>query len=207
MSDNRVVHRRVALGVFVGVLVVAVGVVALLGGFDRRATNAVNVSLGSEIDNGQMIYLPESATVQYHPDSDTHPWEVIIYMKVRNPQPDPMEPIGTWSSTSIRGLDPATRLIAASNGFYLGTPPPDQDGFRQGDRYYVPPDNQWMDMQVQVYPDVSFQPGSGYMVAFRPLQYAQVYAFGYSSQEDWTVNSYARNITVALPLTRLPDAD
>jgi len=200
-----VMHRRVALGVIVGMLVIAVGVVAALGGFAYRASQSVYVPLGQEIDNGEMVFLPDSATVQYDPQNDTQPWEIIAYMKVRNPQSDSLPPIGTWSA-NIVGVDPSTRAVTESANVYLGTPSVDGNGLGSISRSNVPPDNQWIDMQVKFNPDPSFQPGQTYLVGFQQMRYAVTILFGYTTDKEWAGNPFARPVIVELPLKRLPDA-
>ncbi|MCL2652979.1 MAG: hypothetical protein FWD63_04225 [Propionibacteriaceae bacterium] len=204
MTEKAVTRRRVAFGVIVGVLVIAVGVVALLGGFQHRKADSVAVPLGQEIDTGMMVYLPESATVQFKTESDTAPWEVIITMKVRNPQAESLQPVNT-ASPNVLGGDPNTGAIANPKRVLLGATPPGDSVFSQSPRGFVPPDNRWMEMRLVVNPAPSYVPGSTYIAVFRPMKYSASTAYGYSSDKSWRINSQSRALTVAVPLTRLPD--
>lgn len=206
MGEKAVVHRRVAVAVVVGVLVVAVGVVALLGGFQQRGSNNISVPLGQEVDTGMLVYLPISATVQYKTKADTKPWEIIITMKVRNPQTESLVAVDSMNP-NVAGADPQTRLIASAGRVLLGAQPPGDSLFNNSPRSFVPPDNQWMDMRVVVNPAPSYVPGSTYIAVFRPMEYTASAAYGYSADKSWNVNSFARYLTVTVPLTRLPDTD
>lgn len=203
-ADKTVTRRRVALGVVVGILVVAVVVVAALGGFAYRSSQSVYVPLGQEIDNGEMVFLPESATVQYDSSSETYPWRIIAYLKVRNPQADALAPIPVFAG-NIAGIDPQTRATSDVSSTYLGTPTDDNNGLGSTARQNVPPDNQWLDMQVTFKPDPSFKPGQTYMVGFQQMRYAVTLLFGYSTQKEWAGDPFARPAIVELPLTRLAD--
>ncbi|MCL2652982.1 MAG: hypothetical protein FWD63_04240 [Propionibacteriaceae bacterium] len=205
MPDKTAVRRRVILGVVVGVLVIAVGVLALLGGFAARKSTTVTVPLGQEVDNGEMVFLPVSATLQFRTKDDTTPWEIVIQMKVRNPQTESLRPMDTWSD-NIVGVDPSNRNVTTVYATYLGTPPPGDSASNSG-RRSVPPDNKWMDMNIRIRLDATYVPQQTYMVGFRPMVYSTSMAYGLSSEKEWHTTPYKRAQLVKLPLTSLPDTD
>ena len=206
MADKSFVRRRVAIAAATGLIIAAVITGVALGGLNPRKSQALPVPLGEAVDTGMMVYLPESATVTYHTTAATNPWEVIISMKVRNPQATSLAPVDSMTP-SVFGVDPRTRLIAQGSSYYLGVPPEDEQVFMSSDRQLVPPDDEWIDMRLQVYPDASFVPGSTYIVGLRPMQFRVTTLYGYSQEKSWAPALSARTYTVEVPLTRLADTD
>jgi len=205
MGEKSTLRRRIGGGIVAGVVVLAVAVIALLGGFGARTSTVIRVPAGQQIDTGMLVYLPESATVTYRPTNEDRPWEVVITMKVRNPQAQSLRAVIV--PANVIGVDPRTRLTAESGSFSLSWAGVDTSSFTVTSRYLVPPDNDWMVLQLRQYPAVTFEPGQTYMVAFRQMEYTVTAAYGYSNVKNWSVNSFARSFLAEVPLTRLPDAD
>jgi len=203
MGQESPLRRHIVSGIVAGVVVLALVVIGLLGGFAARKSQVITVSLGRPIDTGMLVYLPQSATVTYRTTSPDRPWEVVITMKVRNPRTESLQPVS--SPPNVVGVDPRTRLIAQSGSYQLSWGVPDSSSFVINSRKLVPPSNKWMILQLRQYPDVSFDPGQTYMVAFRQMEYSVTAAYGYSNVKNWSVNSFARSFIVEVPLTRLPD--
>jgi hypothetical protein len=72
----RLRRGRIATAVVVGVLVLVVGVVALLGGFERRKDLVTRVEVGSVITTGPYEVTLASGTVQHTTSQDE--WDVVV---------------------------------------------------------------------------------------------------------------------------------
>ena len=205
MNDRSLRRRRIGVGVAAALVVLVLVVIAALGGFQARRSATLPMPLGTEIDTGMMIYLPESATVTFLAESSKNPWEVVISLQVRNPQAEALEPFVDMAS-NIVGVDPRTRLIAVGPSYSLFWDAPGE-GFEYANRSLVPPDSDWMHMRLRVRHDESFDPGDTYLVALRPMQFRATAHYGYSEAKSWAAARFSRIYTVEVPLTRLPDRD
>jgi len=199
-------RRRIGVGVVAGLVVVALIVVAVLGGFRFRSSGTLPIPLGTEIDTGMMIFVPQSATVTFHTNMTEKPWEIVISLKVRNPKAEALRPL-VASGNNILGVDPRTRLIASSPSDSLFWDAPEGDDFTYSGRSLVPPESDWMHLRLRVRHDNSFEPGDTYLVALRQMQFRATAHYGYSDAKSWAPNRFARIYTVEVPLTRLPDRD
>jgi len=204
MNDQSLRRRRVGVGVVAGVVVAVLVVIAALGGFEFRRSGTLPMPLGTEIDTGMMIYVPESATVTFLTKTSGNPWEIVISLRVRNPQTEALEPL-VDSARNVMGVDPRTRTIADGTSYSLGWDAP--DSFIRTDRQLVPPESDWMHMNLRLRHDESFEPGDTYLVAIRLMQFRTTAFYGYSDTKTWAPNRFARIYTIEVPLTWLPDRD
>jgi len=203
--SSRPSRRLIALWVIVGALVVAVALVVALGGLQQRKTQLIDVPYGQQVDSGMMVYEPMSATVVRHTDAIYNsPWQLVILMKVRNPQSESLAPVDPTKPTMF-GIDPNTRLVAQASSYSLSWTMPDTSSYAAGVRKLVPPQSDWMYLSLRINLDDPYTPADTYILAIRPMEFKTTAAYGYSDLKSWAPNTYARVYAISVPLTQLPD--
>lgn len=185
LRRGRLITAAVAAG-----LVVVVGVVALLGGFERRTDLITPVAVGSVITTGPYEITLTSATLQHTTSQDE--WEVVAH--------------GTARTTGTTSIAPAT----GDNGFFyakdLGTgeaQPLASVALGESSSY------EHLDNLTPGLPAVPMtltfrfegQPGDSIVLAVFQQEYTTPYLF--SDELGWRATSAASTMTV--PLERLPD--
>jgi len=191
-------RKRRALLVFVSVLAIAAAVVLAAGGLGESSSTAITMQPGDEIDEGMMIFTVSSATAEYQEFNSA--WRVVVTGKVRNPNSESLDPIDTMYG-NVMGVDRATGQYDTAWVKCLGASM--DDGYC--DRYVVPPDSEWMDIQLRFNMEEPYTPSDTFQIVFRPMEYRVAAVLGISSDKEWAPVRGARNFVVYVPLTRLPD--
>ena len=187
----RLRRGRRATAVVVGVLVLVVGVVALLGGFERRKDLVTPVAVGSVITTGPYEVALASATLQHQTSRDD--WVVVV--------------TGTARTTGDTSIAPRT----GDNGFVYAkdvrtgeAQPIDSSAIGQASVF----DN--VDNLAPGLPPVAWlltfrferDPGDDVRLAVFQQEYTTPYLF--SDEKGWVTTADASTMT--MPLERLPEA-
>lgn len=186
----RLRRGRVATAMVAGALVVLVGAVALLGGFERRTDLLTPVTAGSVIVTGPYEVTLATATVQRRTSSAE--WDVVA--------------TGTARTTGTTSIDPPS----GDSGFVFARPAAGRE--TQSSRTITLGDASATEQQDALTPglppvpwSVSFRftspPGDTVLVAVLGQEYTTPYLF--SSEEGWRPTNQAS--TTTLPLRQLPD--
>lgn len=188
----RLRRGRLATAIVAGVLVVLVGVVALLGGFERRTDLLSPVDVGSVISTGPYEVTFASATVQHRTSSDQ--WVVVASGTARTTGDISINP-PTGDSGFLFARDVAGGEVQASDSIALG-----DSADYQSQNSLTPglPPVPWA---------VTFRfttsPGDSLFVAVFDQEYTTPYLF--SDEEGW--RSTRKASTLTLPLEKLPDRE
>lgn len=182
---------------------VVVGLIAVLGGLQRREVVAVGVPPGTEIDARNLVFRLDSATVQYLTETTGDPWKVVVSGSVRNPQDETLAPItGRYGNLVAvqEGADPG-----ATGDFYARLGPDNPELYTTA-RRLVPPTGQWMTLTA-TYRFAEFPDTGTIEVRVVPMEFTANTILGLNDTPVWNVDSGALPSSVSLPLTRLPDGD
>ncbi|MFT3862210.1 hypothetical protein [Micropruina sp.] len=180
-----------------------IGLVALLGGFQRRQAEAVSVPAGTEIDARNLVFRLDSATLQYLAKTSSEPWEVVVSGSVRNPQNETLAPITGSYGNLVAIVEQAEPRATGDFTARLGPENPD---LFSSDRRVVPPNDQWMTFTATFRFD-EFPETDTLDVRVVPMEFTANTVLGLSDTPRWNVDSYALPSSVMLPLTRIPDGD
>jgi hypothetical protein len=196
----RTLGRKLAHAWPVLAVVVVIGLVFGLGGFNKRSDAFESSGLGQELDCRNLVFTFTGATVrhvasQYAGDH----WEVVALGSVRNPNEEALSvPTGDYGQFAFK--DEASKQVVVPDG---STP------MLLGDdshRAYVPPGIGAISIAVPVDFDNSYQPGSEILLAVVKMEYTDNAVLGLSGgQAEWNTDSLASTYLVHLPLTRLED--
>ena len=188
----RLRRGRLATAIVAGSLVVLVGVVALLGGFERRTDLLTPVAVGTVISTGPYEVTLASATVQHRTTSDE--WVVVASGTARTTGDTSIDP-PTGDSGFVYARSTTTREVQASSSIGLGDP---DDATGQSTLTPGLPAVPWT---------VSFRfaaaPGDDLFLAVFQQEYTAPYLF--SNEEAWRATSKASTFT--LPLQKLADTE
>lgn len=179
-------------------LVVIIGLVLGLGGFDRRTDNLTAAELGAEIDSHNLVFTITSATLQKVPNfSSKDEWKIEAAGTVRNPNDDALYPIlGPTGNFAVH--DRATGLTADPDSVLIGD---------SRNRQLVPPGNTSLPMRLTFTLPEEYVPQERIELAIAPMEYTDNAVLGLGGgQRAWNVDSYAPMSLLKVPLTRLPDA-
>lgn len=186
----RLRRGRLATAIVAGTVVLVVGVVALLGGFERRTDLLTPVAPGSLIVSGPYEVTLTRATVQHRVSSKE--WAVVASGTARTTGTTSIEPqageSGFVGAKSVSGGE-----VQVSDTVQVGT----TAGFRSQDNLTPGlPAVSW---------SVTFRftspPGDTVLLAVFDQEYTTPYLF--SSEEGWRPTRKASTFT--LPLEKLPD--
>ncbi|MDQ7991490.1 MAG: hypothetical protein AAGC63_07505 [Propionicimonas sp.] len=199
-------RRRRWMGLVVAVLAVSavVGVVAGLGGFERRSTRSIAVPAGTELDAGNLVFRFDTATVQYFTERTTGPWEVVVTGTVRNPHDETLAPL-SGSYGNLVGIDRRSGQFIEDPTFSLGRLDPERPW--GNDRSMVPPVDQWMELRASFRFGAGFRPGDTVELGLVPMEFTASTVLGLNDVQTWGPDSFRQPWTVTLPSTRLPDSD
>lgn len=183
--------------------VLVVGLVALLGGFQRRQTVAVVVPAGTEIDARNLVFRFDSATLQYLTETSGSRWKVVVSGSVRNPQEETLAPItGNYGNLVVIEDQAEPR----ATGDYYARLGPDNPDLYTTARRMVPPTDQWMTLTATFRFD-EFPEADTIELRVVPMEFTANTVLGLSDTPNWNVDSYALPSSIFLPLTRIPDGD
>ena len=181
----------------------AVGLVAVLGGFQRREVTAVSVQPRTEIDARNLAFRLDSATLQYIAETSNKPWKVVVSGSIRNPQAETLAPI-TGPYGNLIGIAPEAEPRATGD-YYARFGPENPELLTTG-RRVVPPTDQWMTLTATFRFD-DFPEADTFEVRVVPMEFTANTVLGLNETPRWNVDSYALPTSVLLPLTRIPDGD
>jgi hypothetical protein len=196
--------KRSVKGWLIAALAVAavLGLIAGLGGFERRQVRWVTAEPGAEIDAGNLVFTFDSATVQFLAKTSSKPWRVAVSGTVRNPHDRTIQPI-TGNRGNLSGIDPGGSPAVVDWVAMLGPVQPDSTYSR---RQVVPPDNRPVEFTATFRFD-EFPPAETFDVGVTPMEYTVIAILGIHDQKEWNPDSFTLPTRVTVPLTRLPDAD
>lgn len=186
----RLRRGRIATAVVVGVLVLAVGVVALLGGFERRQDLITRVPAGSVITTGPYEVTLASATVQHTTSQDE--WDVVVTGTAR-----------TTGDTSIAPSTGNNAFVYAKDVRSGEAQPLDASRIGQASSF------ENVDNLTPGLPPVPWQltftfqqdPGDDILLAVFQQEYTTLYIFG--DEMGWRATADASTMT--MPLERLAE--
>lgn len=190
----------------IAVLAVAavLGLIAGLGGFERRQVRSLTAEPGAEVDAGNLVFTFDSATVQFLTTASTGAWRVVVSGTVRNPHDRTLQPlVGDFGNLAgiDRSVSPARVVVDWSP--LLGPVNPDAT---YSQRRTVPPDNRPVEFRATFRFD-EFTPAETFEVGVTPMEYTVTVILGLHDEKQWNADSFARPTSVKVPLTRLPDAE
>ncbi|MVA74924.1 hypothetical protein GC722_02610 [Auraticoccus sp. F435] len=195
------VPRWVRVGVPVLVLALLLGLVAALGGFERRTDRLTVMAPGAELDCHQLVYTFDSATVRRTQGVDGV-WEhqLTVSGTVRNPTDEPQAPrYGEFGSLVVRGVPgPLTATIEA---VALGS---SFEELSVNTRDFVAPGAPALPLEVRFTLPDDYEPSDVVLLGAFEMEYTDNYVLGLGGgQRSWnkTDDAYA----VYLPLTVLPE--
>ena len=191
-AQLRLRRGRLATAIVAGALVLLVGVVAQLGGFQRRTDLLRTVAPGSVIATGPYEVVMASATVQHH--ASRGEWVVVASGTARTTGTTSIEP-STGDSGFVFARAGAGDEVQASSSIALSdsTAFSSQDSLTPG----LPP----VPWSVTFRFDTS--PGDALFLAVFDQEYTTPYLF--SSEKGW--RSTRKASTMTLPLEHLPDSE
>lgn len=185
-------------------VVLVVGLVAALGGFDRRQVRWLTAEPGAEVDAGNLVFALESATVQFLAKATDQPWEVVVSGTVRNPHDRTLRPL-TGPYGNLAGIDRAASPVVVAEEWTPGLGPSSPDT-SYNRRQVVPPD----DRPVRFTATFRFAEVAStdtFEVGVTPMEYTANTILGLNDEKQWNPDSFALPTSVTVPLTRLPDGD
>lgn len=186
----RLRRGRVVTAVVAGVLVLAVAVVALLGGFRQRTDLLTRVPVGTMITTGPYEVTLTRATVQHRTDAEE--WEVVASGTVRTTGTTSIDP-PSGDAGFLFARSAAGGEVRSSRSITLGDPvgSESQDTLTPG----LPP----VPWSVSFRYDAA--PGDELLLAVDDQEYTTAYLFG--DDKSWVNTNRAS--TMVLPLEPLPD--
>ena len=178
-------------------LLLIIGLVLGLGGFDKRTDNLTAADLGAEIDSHNLVFTIASATLQkVSTFGDENEWKIEATGTVRNPNDDALHPI-LGSTGNFVVHDRASGLTADPDSVLIGD---------SRNRQLVPPGNATMPMTVAFTLPEEYVPQEGIELAIAEMEFTDNAVLGLGGgQKAWNVDSYAPLSLLKVPLTRLPD--
>lgn len=186
------------------VVVVVVGLVAALGGFDRRQVRWLIAQPGAEVDAGNLVFTLDSATLQFLTAATDQPWRVVVAGTVRNPHGRTLAP-RTGAYGNLAGIDRAASPVSVAEEWTAGLGPSSPDT-SYNRRQVVPPDNRPMRFTATFrFADIAAT--DTFEIGVTPMEYTANTILGLSDDKQWNPDSYALPTSVTVPLTRLPDAE
>ena len=196
MSPRASLRSPLRLWPWLAVLVV-VGLVVGLGGFERRTDALRPAALGAEIDSHNLVFTLTGATLQARPGLDgATEWKVEVGGSVRNPNEEALAPVLGPSGNFILH-DASSGLTAEPETVTLGV---------SSRRYLVPPGNTAMPLTIDFTLPADYAPQEGIEIAVAPMEHTANTVLGLGDGElVWNLDSAAAMSLVQLPLTRLPD--
>jgi len=196
MSPRASLRSPLRLWPWLAVLVV-VGLVVGLGGFDRRTDTLRPATLGAEIDSHNLIFTLTGATLQAVARLDgATEWKVEVAGRVRNPNEEALAPVLGPSGNFILH-DASSGLTAEPESVTLGV---------SSRRYLVPPGNTAMPLTIDFTLPADYAPQAVIEIAVAPMEHTANTVLGLGDGElVWNLDSAAAMSLVQLPLTRLPD--
>lgn len=184
-------------------VVVAIGLVAAFGGFERRQVRAISVQPGAEIDARNLVFRLDSATVQYLTKSGSEPWKVVVSGSVRNPHQETLAPITGPYGNLVGFQDGAEPGVT---GDYYARFGPENPEITVAGRRVVPPTDQWLTLTATFRFD-KFPESDTFEVRVVPMEFTPNTILGLNDTPNWNVDSYSLPTSVVLPLTRIADGD
>lgn len=182
----------------------ALGLIAVLGGFERRQVRSLTAEPGAEIDAGNLVFTFDSATAQFLTTASSAPWRVVVSGTVRNPHDRTLQPL-TGDYGNLVGIDrsvsPAEVVVDWSA--LLG---PASPGATYSQRGTVPPDNRPVEFRA-IFRFDEFAPAETFEVGVTPMENTVSVILGLHDEKQWNPDSFARPTSVKVPLIRLPDAE
>lgn len=188
----RLRRGRLVTAVVAGVVVVVVGVVALLGGFERRTDLLVPVAVGSVISTGPYEVTLASATLQHRTSGDE--WVVVASGTARTTGDTSIDP-PSGDAGFVYARSTASGEVQASSSIALG------DAADGGSRNSLTPGLPAVPWSVSF--RFTASPGDHVLLAVFDQEYTTPYLF--SDEEGWRSTSKASTFT--LPLEKLPDSE
>ena len=179
------------------------GLIAVLGGFERRSVTAISVPPGTEIDARNLVFRLDSATVQFLTKTSDKPWKVVVSGSIRNPNDETLAPI-TGSYGNLIAL--ADRAVPDVTGDYYPRFGPLNPELSSPGRRVVPPTDHWWPLTV-TYGFQEFPEADTFEVVVVPMEFTANAVLGLNDTPNWNVDSYELPTSVVLPLTRIPDGD
>lgn len=186
----RLRRGRLVTAVVAGVVVLALGVVTLLGGFRQRTDLLTRVPAGSTITTGPYAVTFAKATVQRRTDPDE--WDVVVSGSARTTGTTSIAP-PSGDSGFLFARSAAGGEVVSSRSIALG----DAAAFESQETLTpgLPP-VRW---------SVTFRyvadPREQLLLAVYDQEYRTAYLFG--DEKSWVTTNHAS--TTVLPLERLPD--
>ncbi len=181
-----------------------VGLVAALGGFDRRQVRWLTAEPGAEVDAGNLVFTLESATVQFLAKATDQPWKVVVSGTVRNPH-DRTERPRTGPYGNLAGIDRTTSPAVVAEEWTPGLGPTSPDT-SYNRRQVVPPDNRPMPFTA-TFRFAEPLSADTFEVGVTPMEFTANAILGLNDEKQWNPDSFALPTSVTVPLTRLPDGD